>query len=161
VFRLDEANGVLSYMGCTSSVPEKPEFSGPGVYEVLAGQPYLIDVAATWPGGGVLDVSIDFEAGLGPEYVPVTVDLALRKHLIARGTVSAGSQNCFNAAQVWIEKRTPSGWSRFARADFGPDGRFRLPIADLPGRYRAKIDRYVETDYVCRGARSAIVRHRH
>jgi IPT/TIG domain len=92
-----------------------------------------------------------------------TVTLELRRHLIARGRVSSDFADCRSGVEVQIQhRRGPSGWSTVATDTTGPAGRYRAPLADETGRYRALVPRLElgDTD-VCTRDRSPRVRHRH
>lgn len=94
-----------------------------------------------------------------PEEHTRSVDLRLRRHLVARGTVASAAEHCVAAVDVTIEKRVSGAWRAVTTAVTTAEGRFRVRIADLGGRYRAVVER-VDSDLgACGETTSATRRH--
>jgi len=91
-----------------------------------------------------------------------SIGLRLRRHLVARGTVSSTdpSATC-RTRRVVIQRKNFFGWRKVATANPGPDGAFRVKLRDRPGRYRAKAPRFATDELVCKPATSIVRRHRH
>lgn len=92
-----------------------------------------------------------------------TVDLSLRRHVVAAGAVATtdGSDECISKVTVEIEKKARSGWTPIATVTTTWDGSFRARIADLPGRYRAQVAATTQDPHTCESATSPVRTHRH
>jgi hypothetical protein len=69
---------------------------------------------------------------------PRSVSLALRRHLIARGTVSALQIDCLRNVPVRIQKRRSGTWRTIARTTTDQTGAYRARLANRSGKYRAR-----------------------
>lgn len=97
-----------------------------------------------------------------PTRVERDVQLSLRRHLIARGTVASGPhQSC--PATIRLQKLRADGWRTIKKANIGYDESFRIRLPDRAGFYRAVVPRSWSTwgEVVCLRAVSPIARHRH
>ena len=93
-----------------------------------------------------------------------TVTLNLRRHLIARGKVTAadGFAACFAGVSVKVQKgRRGGGWRTVRTASTAIGGRYHVRLPDRPGRYRALVPRSGTTTDVCTRDKSPRRRHRH
>ena len=109
-----------------------------------------------------------------PEPTPTTepvaytrsVTLDLRRHLVGRGDVDAGSaEGCSDSVPVVVERRTGGKWLAVATTTTAADGTFELRLPDRRGRYRALTPQLDVDDgddrYTCAIAASAPQRHSH
>jgi Abnormal spindle-like microcephaly-assoc'd, ASPM-SPD-2-Hydin/IPT/TIG domain len=94
-----------------------------------------------------------------------TITLKLRKHLVAKGRVSAADDfaKCESRATVKVQRRRRGTWRTIGTDVTGPAGRYRESLPDRKGRYRAKVKKRVRNDGadVCRGDVSPVRRHTH
>ena len=69
-----------------------------------------------------------------------SVTLRLRKHLVARGVVSAsgGFTACVMNVPVKIQRRVPENWKTVGSTTTIATGAYKKRIPDKPGKYRAK-----------------------
>lgn len=92
------------------------------------------------------------------------VTLRLRRHLVARGTLSAagGFAGCVAGVPVKIQRRASGRWKTVARTTTTDTGAFKERIRDRAGRYRARAPRITLDDgSTCLADVSPVVRHRH
>lgn len=95
-----------------------------------------------------------------------TVSISLKGHLQARGAIStSGPTACRKAIGVWIQKLETGGmWRLVATVTTNPAGRYRTPLDDADGTYRAQIP-VKELDgpktRYCRQASSGAATHSH
>jgi hypothetical protein len=94
------------------------------------------------------------------------VTLKLRKHLVAKGTVSADPElaECIAGVKVKIQRKKSGAWKTVGTATTSAAGAYKKSIKDKPGKYRAKIGKLSIGDPVtdvCLGDRSPVVRHSH
>jgi hypothetical protein len=90
-----------------------------------------------------------------------TVTLSLRRHLIARGTVSSDFDGCESGVNVKIQRRK-GGWKTVANVSTSDSGRYRADLRDRTGRYRALVPaEQLGPNDDCLKTKSGIVRHRH
>jgi hypothetical protein len=92
-----------------------------------------------------------------------TVSLRLRKHLVARGVVSAvdGFGACADGEPVRIERKK-GGWKLVKRAVTDGVGKYKVRLRDREGRYRAVLTaRSKSAADLCGKAASPRRRHRH
>lgn len=93
-----------------------------------------------------------------------SVTLALKKHLIATGTVSVpdGFAECASEVTVRVQKKTPSGFKTVASTVTSTAGTYKARLRDKPGIYRALTPPFSPggSDN-CAAAKSANKRHRH
>ena len=93
-----------------------------------------------------------------------SVTLVLRKHLVARGRVTApdGFTGCESAATVEIFRRRAGAERLIATVQTSNDGSFAKRVADRRGTYIARVAENTVSDGADRcGAASATARHRH
>ncbi|WP_457192060.1 TolB family protein [Nocardioides sp. P5_E3] len=93
-----------------------------------------------------------------------TVMLTMRKHLVAKGALSAtGSPSCARGQRVVLQRRAASAWRRVAAVTTSPNGRFRASVADRAGTYRVTVTASTLDDgwTSCGRARSSTAGHRH
>ena len=71
---------------------------------------------------------------------PRSVTLKLRKHLVARGVVSAsdGFMACLTNVPVKIQRRVSGNWKTVGSSTTTVTGSYKKRIPDKPGKYRAK-----------------------
>jgi hypothetical protein len=91
--------------------------------------------------------------------------LDLRKHLVARGTVSVsdGFAQCEQGVEVKIQRKVSGHWRTVGSDQTSSSGAYKARVPDREGRYRARAPR-VEKNAgadVCVSAKSASRRHRH
>jgi hypothetical protein len=94
-----------------------------------------------------------------------TVTLDLRKHLNAKGQITAeqgASTDCYSDVTVDIQRKTKNGWRTIKFATTDNDGTYRTKLKDRKGKYRALVNELVINDVlVCLSDVSPIARHRH
>lgn len=92
------------------------------------------------------------------------VSLQLRKHLVAKGEVSAsGFAGCILAVPVSVERKRGGEWKVIAGGTTDLDGDFKIKLKDRPGRYRALLPETAvgtESSEVCQQAVSERRRNR-
>jgi hypothetical protein len=94
-----------------------------------------------------------------------SVTLKLRKHLVAKGVVSAsdGFTACTASVPVKIQRKTSSGWKNVGSATTTASGSYSKKIKDKTGKYRAqakKVTLNTGAD-VCKKATSPVRKHTH
>jgi hypothetical protein len=73
-----------------------------------------------------------------PTFHPRSISISLRRHLVVRGTVSAGGFGaCADDALVRIRRFVDGAWRTIATTHTNDDGFYRVRVPDQPGRYRA------------------------
>jgi hypothetical protein len=102
---------------------------------------------------------------VGPEHAR-TVTLRLRKHLVAKGTVTADPElaECIAGVTVKIQRKKGGAWKSVGTATTNDAGAYKKRIKDKPGKYRARIGKLSIGDPVtdvCLGDKSPVVRHSH
>jgi hypothetical protein len=88
-----------------------------------------------------------------------SITLKLRKHLVAKGRVSAADDfsACIENVLVKIKR-----WGKVIKTtEAAADGTYRVRIPDRRGRYVARVAKSELTDAVCAAATSRKLRHRH
>ena len=112
-----------------------------------------------------LDASRSVTAHFALEHVDHerTVSLLLKRHLVAKGLVSALSNPaCAANVQVRLERKTQDGWKTLAAPFTSEDGAYRIKVRDRVGRYRSSLLQHdVDSGNSCLTATSTIARHRH
>lgn len=92
------------------------------------------------------------------------VSLALKKHLVARGTVTAsdGFASCLDSEAVQIQRRKKGTWSTVKTATTQANGSYRAKLPDKPGKYRAVLaESAASSQNLCSAAQSGVRKHRH
>jgi hypothetical protein len=89
-----------------------------------------------------------------------SVTLSLKKHLVAKGSVSAADSfsGCVSSVPVKIQRKSSGGWKNVKSTTTSSSGAYKVKMKDKPGKYRAKATKVVlssGTD-VCSGATSAV-----
>ena len=90
-----------------------------------------------------------------------SVDLDLRRHLRAAGSVVAADSSCSSDVPVVIQRRAGEVWRDVASTTTDAGGAFALRVSDRSGRYRAIASTARTRDTTCLAAKSATARHRH
>ena len=69
-----------------------------------------------------------------------SVTLKLKRHLVAKGVVSAsdGFTACTASVPVKIQRKTSGGWKNVGGTTTDASGSYKKKIKDKPGKYRAK-----------------------
>jgi len=69
-----------------------------------------------------------------------SVTLTLKKHLVAKGVVSAsdGFTACVASVPVKIQRKTSAGWKNVGSTTTDASGSYKKKIKDKPGKYRAR-----------------------
>lgn len=103
-----------------------------------------------------------------PPPAPVThqrqVSMRLRKHLQARGSVTAsdGFASCLDGEAVQIQRRKRGGWLTVRTATTQANGSYRAKLPDKPGKYRSLLAESAAGPLdLCGAAQSAPRKHRH
>jgi large repetitive protein len=105
-------------------------------------------ITATVPVGAVTGkISVTTSGGTGtsamnftvvPTFRARSISISLRRHLVVRGTVSAGGFDaCAEDALVRIRRFADGAWRTIATTHTNDDGFYRARVPDRPGRYRA------------------------
>jgi hypothetical protein len=96
-----------------------------------------------------------------------SITLTLKKHLVARGTVSLNdaadtTTECFASVPVKIQRRVSGHWKNVGSTTTNDNGAYKRRIKDKPGRYRALAPKVTlsDTDF-CAKARSSTRKHSH
>jgi IPT/TIG domain len=124
-------------------------------------------IAVTTPGGaGGTGASPRVTDAAATETHDREVTLALRRHLVASGRVTAqgGFDACEAGATIKVQRRRPSGkWRTVGTDTSNAKGVFRERVKDRPGVYRAIAVRKELNggNDVCREGHSPRVKHRH
>lgn len=88
-----------------------------------------------------------------------SVTLGLRKHLVARGKVSAADAftACVSGVPVTIQRRSGGSWKNVKSTTTSTSGAYKVRVKDVEGKYRARAKRVVLSSGVdiCAGAKSA------
>lgn len=93
-----------------------------------------------------------------------SVSLNLRRHLVARGQVSApdGTAACYQAVTVKVQRRVSGLWRTVEKTVTGTDGIYRTRLPDRIGKYRARAPRFaLANGEVCGRATSPVAFHFH
>jgi hypothetical protein len=95
---------------------------------------------------------------------PRTITLKLRRHLVAKGRVSAAEDfaECESRARVKVQRRRKGAWRTIGTDVTGPKGRYHEALPDRGGRYRAVAKKRVRNDGadVCRRDVSPVRRNK-
>jgi len=98
-----------------------------------------------------------------PSAVPFarSITLSLRKHLVARGKVSASDATapagCTAAVPVKIQRRVSGHWKNVGSTTTSDTGAYKKRIKDKAGKYRAKAPKVTLTSgEICSGATSPV-----
>lgn len=115
--------------------------------------------------GGKTDTSV-FEVTAscsGPASSATAVELALKRHLRAAGSLGAELPGCIEFRLLTVQRVTRSGaWRKVGSTSSDSDGLFTIKLADKAGRYRVKAAAStLETGEDCLPATSDVRRHRH
>jgi hypothetical protein len=125
-------------------------------------------ITATVPVGAVTGkISVTTAGGTGTSSTSFTVEptfharsisVALRRHLVVRGVVTAegGFDACAAGVPVRIQLRVEGVWRTIARTLTADLGGYRVRVADRSGRYRTVAPRVEMGSDVCRRAVSRV-----
>ena len=115
---------------------------------------------------GTVNVTVECDdgGGGGGAFIERTVTLELKRHLRAKGVLSAGQAfNCVGGMAVRIQKRSSGMWKTIKTLTADNEGNFAGAIPDKKGKYRAQAPE-VETQSppdTCGQATSSAQVHRH
>lgn len=99
-----------------------------------------------------------FRSSTGPQEVERSVTLDLRKHLVARGQVSANEvPSCEQGVSVAIKRNGEV----VETATTDTEGAYKVRLPDRPGRYQAVAKPTGDGGPACLRAKSPVERHRH
>jgi len=112
-------------------------------------------------------ISVTTPAGTGtsatnftvlPTFHQRSISISLRRHLVVRGSVSAGGFDaCAGDARVRILRFVNGAWRTIATTLTNDEGNYRVRVADRPGRYRALAPRETEgSSDICGRAMSRV-----
>jgi len=125
-------------------------------------------ITATVPVGAVTGkISVTTPAGTAtsatnftvlPTFHQRSISISLRRHLVVRGSVSAGGFDaCAGDARVRILRFVNGAWRTIATTLTNDEGNYRVRVADRPGRYRALAPRETEgSSDICGRAMSRV-----
>ncbi len=125
-------------------------------------------ISVTVPVGAVTGkISVTTPAGTGtsattftvlPTFHQRSISISLRRHLVVRGSVSAGGFDaCAGDARVRILRFMNGAWRTIATTLTNEEGNYRVRVADRPGRYRALAPRQTEgSSDICGRAMSRV-----
>jgi hypothetical protein len=119
-------------------------------------------IKVTTPNGTATSAK-NFTVGVVTEHSR-SVTLTLKKHLVARGTISAGAFTaCAASVPVKIQRRVSGSWKAVASTITSATGAYKANLNDKAGRYRAKAKKVSLNDGidVCLGATSPVRKHTH
>jgi plastocyanin len=91
------------------------------------------------------------------------VGMGLRRHLLARGSLTSTAGGCTRHRDVKVQRKTASGsWKTVARTESSDSGAYKVRVKDRPGKYRAKATpATLGSGQACRAGVSPTKRHRH
>lgn len=98
-----------------------------------------------------------FRSTTEPVEVERAVSLQLRKHLRAKGAVTAAEPACFDSVPVVIKRNG----SKVKSTTTAPDGTYSVRLKDRPGRYQAIAKQVGIDGGTCLKAVSEVKRHKH
>jgi hypothetical protein len=98
-------------------------------------------IKVTTPGGSATSATNFTVSTLHPR----SVTLSLRKHLVARGTVTVGDAftACVSGVPVKIQRRKSGRWKTVGSTTTSASGSYKKRVRDREGKYRAKAPRVV------------------
>jgi hypothetical protein len=98
-------------------------------------------ISVTGPGGTATSTA-NFTVSVSH---PRTVTLSLRRHLVARGQVSATDafSACVSSVPVKIQRRSGGRWTTVKSTTTTTTGAYKTKLKDQPGKYRAKATKLV------------------
>jgi hypothetical protein len=129
-----------------------------------------IQVTTFGTAGGTAFSATNFEVPppdclAGPVTHARSISLTLRRHLVAKGTVTVADDTaeCIAGVSVKVQRRKKGGgWKNVGSASTTDAGKYKVSIKDRPGKYRALAPAVtLADDSVCKKAVSPRVRHRH
>ena len=121
-------------------------------------------IAVTTPGGTATSAT-DFTVTTGPTKHKRTVTLALKKHLIASGTVKVkdGFNACRGNVTVKIQRLKNGAWTGVGSDKTAGNGNYKVNLKDKTGKYRAIAKKKTLNggDDICLADTSNPVKHTH
>ncbi len=149
-FRID---GASQNEGAGTSVAVTDGF-GSSVGQIVIGAPAENDFTHSAP-GNVYVVN-------GVTEIPRSVSLKLKKHLVAKGTVTASEPECVNGVTVKVQRKKSSGWKTVGKDTTDADGDYKEALDDKADKYRAKVSGfYPEIRTKCESDKSSTKKHSH
>jgi hypothetical protein len=121
-------------------------------------------ITVTTPGGTATSAT-DFTVGAGVTKHKRTVTLALKKHLVASGTVkvSDGFNGCRSNVTVKIQRLKNGAWTGVGSDKTSGNGDYKVSLNDKTGKYRAIAKKKTLNggDDICVADTSKTVKHTH
>jgi hypothetical protein len=91
--------------------------------------------------------------------------LSLKKHLVARGSVSVGDAftACVSGVPVKIQRRKSGNWKTVGSTTTSASGSYKKKVKDKEGKYRAKAPKFTPNSGVdvCTADASPARKHNH
>jgi hypothetical protein len=138
--------------------------SSPRSYTGLSVGPHTFRVRATDPAGNTDGSPAERTWNVAPQVHARQVSLSLKKHLQARGSVTAsdGFASCLDGEAVQIQRLKKGNWSTVRMATTVATGSYKAKLPDKAAKYRAVLAESAAGPLnLCGAAQSAPRKHRH